>query len=197
MAVHGTTLASQRSQAWLRPFLLTTGFGGAIAVRIAIGGVAVRQSAAAGLAFAAVLACLTSMYPPRTNPGRRTLGYGILGALCLVVPILILRLPLVNSAMGGGYLAWAAVVSLVALAEEAFLRGTLFDALSRSFGSVTTTIICAALFALLHLPLYGIAAVPLDFIVGLWLGYLRLRSGSWLAPGIAHTLTDLVSWWLR
>jgi membrane protease YdiL (CAAX protease family) len=52
------------------------------------------------------------------------------------------------------------------------------------------------LFALIHLPLYGVGALPLDLAVGLLLGGLRIISGGVLAPAIAHVIADLAGGWL-
>jgi membrane protease YdiL (CAAX protease family) len=43
----------------------------------------------------------------------------------------------------------------------------------------------------IHLPRYGLAALPLDFAVGLMLGGLRLASGRVLPSAIAHVVADL------
>jgi hypothetical protein len=45
-------------------------------------------------------------------------------------------------------------------------------------------------------PLYGWGAVPLDLAVGVWLGGLRLVTGGWAAPAVAHTFADLAAGWL-
>jgi membrane protease YdiL (CAAX protease family) len=116
----------------------------------------------------------------------------------LCIPALIARL------FGAGahvpadnYLIWGLIVSIVAFAEEAFLRGALYEAISSWKGELAAVIATAVIFALLHGPLYGLRVVPLDLAVGLWLGALRVRSGSFMAPGIAHTVADLAGWFLR
>ncbi len=64
-------------------------------------------------------------------------------------------------------------------------------------GELLALPVTTAAFALLHVPLYGWAALPLDLAVGLLLGGLRMVSGGWGAPAVAHTLADLAGWWLR
>jgi membrane protease YdiL (CAAX protease family) len=91
---------------------------------------------------------------------------------------------------------WAPVVSTVALAEEILLRGLMFDVLQRSAGPIAAALVAAIAFALLHVPLYGPQALPVDLAVGLWLGALRLLAGSVAAPATAHVLADLAGWWL-
>jgi membrane protease YdiL (CAAX protease family) len=64
-------------------------------------------------------------------------------------------------------------------------------------GVAPAVTVTAACFAMLHAPLYGWPAVPLDFGVGVWLGGLRLSAGRVTAPALAHTVADWASWWLR
>jgi len=47
-----------------------------------------------------------------------------------------------------------------------------------------------------HVPLYGVGALPLDAAVGLLLGGLRLLTGGWVAPAAAHALADVAGGWL-
>jgi membrane protease YdiL (CAAX protease family) len=57
-------------------------------------------------------------------------------------------------------------------------------------------ILTSAVFALMHVPLYGWHVVPLDFAVGLGLAGLRLTTRSLVAPAAAHAVADLATWWL-
>lgn len=164
-------------------------------MRTAIGGVGVRQSAAAGLVFAGLLIALTLLATTRVTTSAPALLTGFIGGLLLCVPALLARsgspLPM------GDFLSWAAIVSVVALAEEAFLRGALFDALTRWRGDAIAVAVTAIAFAAMHIPLYGWRAIWLDGAVGLWLGMLRSISKSFVAPGIAHVIADLAAWGLR
>jgi membrane protease YdiL (CAAX protease family) len=89
------------------------------------------------------------------------------------------------------------VVTVVAGAEEAFLRGTLHRRVEEVAGPGAAVAAGALAFAALHVPLYGWGAAPLDLAVGCWLGWLRLVTGGWAAPALAHTVADLAAWWLR
>ncbi|HEY7827997.1 MAG TPA: CPBP family intramembrane glutamic endopeptidase [Candidatus Limnocylindrales bacterium] len=91
---------------------------------------------------------------------------------------------------------WALITVLVASAEELILRGVLFDALTESGGIALAMAVTSIVFALIHVPLYGWHVVPLDLGVGVFLGGLRLVSGSVAAPAIAHIGADLATWWL-
>lgn len=177
--------------------LLAIGFLLAIALRVAIGGVGVAYSPLAGLAFAGVLFGFCVIYGLSTTLSWKILATGIAGAvLLLVVPSVEKITGLSGVHPSGSYTSWALTIAFVALAEEAFLRGVFFSVLAKWQGETIAVIAATVLFTILHIPLYGWHVVPLDFTVGLWLGMLRLISGSWVAPGIAHTLADLGSWWL-
>jgi membrane protease YdiL (CAAX protease family) len=91
---------------------------------------------------------------------------------------------------------WVVATVLVGWAEEAVLRGTLFDAVEASLGAAGAVVLTAIAFALIHLPAYGPGILPLDLGVGLALGGLRLLSGGVAAPTAAHVVADLATWWL-
>jgi membrane protease YdiL (CAAX protease family) len=94
------------------------------------------------------------------------------------------------------FVPWAVIIVLVAVAEEAILRGRLFDAIRRAGGVGIALAITTTAFALMHVPLYGWHVVPLDLAVGLALGGLRVATGGIAAPAAAHAIADLATWWL-
>lgn len=186
---------SVRRHVALDPLLLLGAFAAAVAVRIAAAGPAGAGSVRAGLTFAAVLALLALVTRVRTSMTRNALVAGLVGVAVLVLPVLV------THGVGGrltatGYPTWALATVAVATAEEAFLRGALYDAVARAHGASAAVIVAAVAFAALHVPLYGWHVLPLDLAVGLVLGALRLWSGTWAAPAIAHAGADLVGWWL-
>ncbi len=81
---------------------------------------------------------------------------------------------------------------LAAVAEEALFRRVLYGRLIR-FGAVAAITITAAVFALVHLPAYGTAAIPVDFGAGLLFGWQRWASGTWTAPAITHGAANLLA----
>ena len=91
---------------------------------------------------------------------------------------------------------WVAVTVIVAGAEEALLRGALFTTADRLAGPLVALVLTSALFAAMHLPFYGLAALPLDLGVGFVLGGLRLATRGIAAPIAAHVVADLATWWL-
>jgi membrane protease YdiL (CAAX protease family) len=189
-----TTNLSPAKQTWL----LLAGFGVALLLRVVIGGLGVAQSVLAGLAFAASLAAMAAAAGTRLSFSWRVLGLGVLGGLALCVPAVI-RVAVQGSSgpTAHGYFAWGLVVSLVAVAEEYFFRGALYDAAHRWLGAWPAVLVAAIAFAALHVPLYGWHVLPLDLAVGVWLGALRVTTNSPTAPAAAHTVADLAAWWLR
>ena len=115
-------------RAWTGPVLLVA-FAAAVWLRVAVGGAAVSVSAPAGLIFAAALTALTLAAGAATRLSRRTACCGIGGAIVVCLPPALIRLAGDSHRPAGHYLPWAATVTVVAIAEEAFLRGALYDAL--------------------------------------------------------------------
>lgn len=189
--------ASRARRAWTALVLLA-GFAAAVGLRVAIGGADVAVSAPAGLAFAAALTALTVAAGTRTRLSWPTMGAGLAGAAVLCLPALLAQLAAHHSHRPSGtFLTWAAVVTVVAAAEEAFLRGALYDAIATWRGPLTAIAVTSACFAALHVPLYGWHVIPLDTAAGLWLGILRQGTDSWTTPAITHITADLAAWWLR
>jgi membrane protease YdiL (CAAX protease family) len=166
----------------------------AVGLRVAAGGSAVAASLPAALLFVAAIAVVVATSGRwRIDVTRSTVITGCAGGALLVAAWMSTR--------GGGLLhfhagspglvEWSMVVVLVAVAEEALLRGVMFTALTEWRGAWTALIVTSTAFALMHVPLYGWQAVPVDLAVGLFLGGLRIVSGSVTAPAIAHALADL------
>jgi membrane protease YdiL (CAAX protease family) len=89
----------------------------------------------------------------------------------------------------------AAIVALnigAAIAEEAFFRGFLFARLE-PWGVGVAVILSATAFALLHVPLYGVAAFPVDLGAGLLLSWQRAASGTWTAPAATHAVANVLA----
>jgi membrane protease YdiL (CAAX protease family) len=79
-----------------------------------------------------------------------------------------------------------------AVAEEAFFRGFLFGRLER--WSVGVAMAGSALaFALIHLPLYGWTAFPVDLGAGLLFSWQRAASDRWTVPAGTHALANLLA----
>jgi membrane protease YdiL (CAAX protease family) len=90
--------------------------------------------------------------------------------------------------------AWAAIAGVIATLEETAIRGALYRRWSDEAGPLAAIVAGAVVFALIHLPRYGLGAMPLDAAVGLALGGLRAVSGRVLPCAIAHTIADWGAW---
>lgn len=187
------TTAARRSVA--APLVLLAAFSGAVLVRVSIAGPAGASSLTAALLFAALLATGAWLARAGARITVRGAAAGVMGGAVLVVPVLLAH-GLGTTPPAGNYLRWAGATAVVAGAEEAYLRGALYDAVRHAHGVDAAIIVGAVAFAALHVPLYGWHAAPLDLAVGLILGGLRATTGTWTAPAIAHIGADLVGWWL-
>ncbi len=90
-----------------------------------------------------------------------------------------------------GGLAVLALVAGTGVAEEAFFRRLLYGRLER-WGAAVAVVGSAAAFGLMHVPLHGTAALPVDLGAGLFLSWQRWASGTWAAPAATHALANLV-----
>jgi membrane protease YdiL (CAAX protease family) len=81
---------------------------------------------------------------------------------------------------------------LAAVAEEALFRRAAYGRLER-FGAPVAVVASAVLFALVHLPAYGIAALPVDLGAGLLLSWQRWASGTWTVPAATHAAANIVA----
>jgi membrane protease YdiL (CAAX protease family) len=178
---------------------LVAAVGLATAARSLVGGSAPAGSASAALVFSAVLVSAVAWAGPKLV--RISLSGVALGtaAAAMLVGLSLVGLPAVTfgpRAATSTLLWWAPLVAAVAAAEELVLRGVLFDALRSRSGDAIAVAITAMLFAVIHVPLYGVAAVPIDICVGVFLGSLRVASGGVTAPLVAHVLADLATGWV-
>jgi membrane protease YdiL (CAAX protease family) len=82
-------------------------------------------------------------------------------------------------------------IVLAAVAEEAFFRRFVYARLER-FGAVAAVAGSALLFAVVHVPMYGAAVLPVDLAAGLVLGWQRRASGGWSSPALTHVLANLL-----
>jgi membrane protease YdiL (CAAX protease family) len=176
-----------------------TGLGLALWLRVRVAGADGAHSVVAGAVFGVALFTVAAACGfERPKRSWRQLRWGVGGAAVLCLPPLLHHIADPGVAAPVGLLPlWATVVTVVAVAEEALLRGAVYEALARWRGQHTAIAVTAVAFALLHVPVYGWTAAPLDLAVGVFLGVLRAVAGSVTAPALAHALADLASWWLR
>ena len=181
----------------MRSLLLIAGFGCALVLRLVVGGDRVATSLSAGLVFAAALLVLAVAGRVRVPVSGRAVLIGFGGLVLVVAPVVLQQAVTLRPLRGTqGFAAWASVVLVVASAEELFLRGALYDEITRARGETAAIVAGALLFALLHVPLYGWHVLPLDLAVGLVLGGLRQGAGTPVAPAVAHVGADWVGWFV-
>jgi membrane protease YdiL (CAAX protease family) len=180
-----------------RVALLVAAFAVSVGLRVVAGGDDVARSIPAGLVFAACLLVLAAAAGTRVPVTGRALLVGVAGTGLVCAPVVLERVFTFEPLRGTqGFWTWAAAVTVVATAEEVFLRGTLYDATEPVAGAAAAVVLGAVCFALLHVPLYGWHVVPLDLAVGLVLGGLRHGTGTPAAPAVTHVGADLVGWFL-
>jgi membrane protease YdiL (CAAX protease family) len=85
-----------------------------------------------------------------------------------------------------------ALNSVAAVAEELFFRRMLFGGLLR-VGAFAAIVGSAVAFALVHVPIYGPAAIPVDLGAGLVFSWQRWASGGWAAPAATHVFANLLA----
>jgi membrane protease YdiL (CAAX protease family) len=88
--------------------------------------------------------------------------------------------------------AGLALSVLAAIAEEAFFRRLLYGALLRR-GVPVAILLSAVAFALVHVPVYGMAALWIDLGAGLLFGWQRWASGGLAAPAATHVAANLLT----
>jgi membrane protease YdiL (CAAX protease family) len=81
--------------------------------------------------------------------------------------------------------------TLAAVAEEAFFRRLVYGALLAG-GPGLALWGSAVLFAAVHVTVYGLWVLPLDFAAGLVLGWQRQATGSWAVPAVTHVVANLL-----
>jgi membrane protease YdiL (CAAX protease family) len=90
-------------------------------------------------------------------------------------------------------LAWSAAALplslLAAVAEEALFRRLAYARLER-FGAAVAVVGSAVLFGLVHVPAYGLSALPVDVGAGLLFGWQRWASGTWTVPAATHAAAN-------
>jgi membrane protease YdiL (CAAX protease family) len=80
---------------------------------------------------------------------------------------------------------------LAAVAEEAFFRRFVYDALLPG-GATLAVVGSALLFALAHVTVYGWWVLPIDLAAGFVLSWQRWATGSWKVPAVTHVLANLL-----
>jgi membrane protease YdiL (CAAX protease family) len=124
---------------------------------------------------------------PATGPERSVLPVLLLGIAAFAVGRIL--------AGGAGVPAATGFVvginTLAAVAEEAFFRRLVYGALLGG-GPGLALVGSSALFAAVHVTVYGVWVLPLDLAAGLLLGWQRQATGSWAVPAVTHAVANLL-----
>lgn len=89
-----------------------------------------------------------------------------------------------------GFLLSVIAISIVpALLEEFAFRGVVMTVL-KPYGEAFSVVASAILFGLIH---GNVNQIPFAFLVGLALGFIRIKSGSLIVPMAVHGINNLVS----
>jgi membrane protease YdiL (CAAX protease family) len=172
-----------------------------------------RDGRAAAVVIAAAVAVLVARpFAAGTADARTvifTASYVLIGLASLALPlrsdrptiapgaVLLVGLAAVGIAgVAGGTpvpVPWSAAALplslLAAVAEEALFRRAAFGRLER-FGPFVAVVGSALLFGLVHLPAYGLTAMPVDVGAGLLFGWQRWASGTWTVSAATHAAAN-------
>jgi membrane protease YdiL (CAAX protease family) len=130
--------------------------------------------------------------PRRVATAWLALAVGL--AALLLVPAAIeavdggaLTVPWVPATAGG-----VASAIVAAVAEEAFFRRLVYGSL-RPLGVAVAVGVSTVLFAMVHVPQYGWATLPVNLGAGLVLGWQRWASGGWAVPAVTHAAANVMA----
>jgi membrane protease YdiL (CAAX protease family) len=157
-----------------------------------------NDALSANVLFALILGLVLVLEPPGVIAGIRPLGLapsiglGLLAGALLAIPVMFSGVFSARPMAAFG--PWATATLMVAALEEAAIRGAVQQLWTEERGVVAGLAAGAITFAAIHIPHYGLAAMPIDLAVGVLLGGLRLVTGRILPCVIAHTLADWGAW---
>jgi membrane protease YdiL (CAAX protease family) len=139
-----------------------------------------------GLVYVVILAISASEL--RDSFGSRIVLPLAIGWMAVVIAQFMVKAPLVTPAITAGL----ALTLLAAVAEEALFRGLMFARLL-PYGTYLAIMVSAGVFALVHLPFYGLGALPVDLGAGLLFAWQRSESGTWSVPAATHALANVLA----
>ena len=86
-----------------------------------------------------------------------------------------------------------ALNALAAVAEEAFFRRYLYGLMATWSGPGVAVVATAAVFAVVHVTVWGWWVLPLDLAAGLVLSWQRAATGRWSVPAATHVLANTLA----
>lgn len=137
------------------------------------------------IAATAAIAPVPGEIGPRTLPRSVVLALG-LGAATVAGAAAGHPIPSTTTSL-------APVMNLVAaVAEEAVFRRVAYAWLLR-WGVAVAVGATAVAFAVVHVPVYGLEALPVDLGAGLLLSWQRAACGTWTVPATTHATVNLLT----
>jgi len=152
---------------------------------------AVRPAApAASLAVAVAVGILGLLAPVPPSAGDGTDRHRWLAATALGIVAAVAARAMQHSAAPPPF--WFAIFAITAaVAEEVFFRRLLYGWLVVC-GPVVAIGGAAAVFAAVHVPAYGLSALPVDFAAGMVFGWQRWATGTWSSAAVTHAIANLL-----
>jgi membrane protease YdiL (CAAX protease family) len=141
-------------------------------------------------ATAYLVLAATSLAVPATNERPRVPPSFVLG---IGVASIVFASTIAGPSVPTPHASLAVPLSLLAaVTEEALFRRVAYARLAR-FGALVAVAGSAILFGMVHLPAYGVAALPVDLGAGVLFGWQRWASGTWLVPAGTHAFANVVA----
>jgi membrane protease YdiL (CAAX protease family) len=111
----------------------------------------------------------------------------VLISFCLykLIQVVFFLDPLPQNLTGTTYIYYFIALGVVAIAEELFFRGTLFDELKLRFNQYTASVVSVLAFTLIHFS-NSFEALVFNFISGVIFVSLRIKYKGVLVPVLAH-----------
>jgi membrane protease YdiL (CAAX protease family) len=163
---------------------------GVVALVLGTAALALRPNGWIAPAVAVAVGTAAMLVPVTRDPEGRAPAVVLVGVGTLVA-LRLLFAPAPFPIAG----AMALVASVTtAVAEEALFRRLLYDRVIR-WGAAAAIVITAAAFALVHIPAYGLQALPVNLGAGILFGWQRWASGGWTAPAVTHAAANVLAVW--
>jgi membrane protease YdiL (CAAX protease family) len=172
------------------PALVATAGVGLLAARLPL--LALPAGTRVG-AFAALLAGIGAASWLTPIPGTSARRMPPAAVLAIGLAAVLLALGLSGRPPGMPIGSWTLPLAIgAAVAEELLFRRLAYAALARR-SEILAVVVTATAFALIHLPLYGVAALPVDLGAGLLFSCQRWAAGSWTVPAATHAAANLLA----
>jgi membrane protease YdiL (CAAX protease family) len=142
------------------------------------------------IALTAVAGTVGAVLPLPRSPGRVGVGRW---AICTALGIAAFVLARLGPPAVPVMLTTAGVAAAIvaAVAEELLFRRLMY-AWFEHWGAIAAVALTAGAFAVVHLPGYGTAAVPINLAAGVLFGWQRYATGGWTAPALTHLAANLL-----